>query len=104
MTIFADATTVIVIWLDLRMNFQHGLGWTHGFFNVIPIWTIKPDIFVVKAIVQPYLPLRIPYTTSSFTADAFNKLFLLSLDGTDHNLPSSILCVTLPESSLEDSQ
>ena len=78
------------------MTLQHGLGWTHRLFDVIPIWTIEPDILVVTAIAQPYLPLGIPYTASPFAAGAFNKLFLLSPDGTDHDLPSFILRVTLP--------
>jgi hypothetical protein len=50
----------------------------------------------VKAIAQPYLPLGIPYTTFPFAAGAFNKIFLLSPDGTEHDLPSFILRVTLP--------
>jgi hypothetical protein len=92
--IFADTNSATT---DLRMTLQHGLGWTRsGFFDVVPIWTIEPDISVVKAIAQPYLPLGIPYTASPFAAGAFNKLFLLSPDGTDHDLPSFILRVTLP--------
>jgi hypothetical protein len=78
------------------MTLQYGLGWTHGLFDVVPIWTIEPDISVVKAVAQPYLPLGISYTASPFAAGAFNKLFLLSPDGTDHDLPSFILRVTLP--------
>ena len=78
------------------MTLQRGLAWVQKAFDVIPIWTIEPDISVVMATAQPHLPCGTPYTVSPFAAGAFNKLFLLSPDGTDHNLPSFILRVALP--------
>ena len=78
------------------MTLQRGLAWVQKAFDVIPIWTVEPDISVVMATAQPHLPRGTPYTVSPFAAGAFNKLFLLSPDETDRNLPSFILRVALP--------
>ena len=56
---------------NLGMTLQHGLEWTHGFFDVVPIWTIEPDISLMKATAQFYLPLGIPHTTYLFYPSFF---------------------------------
>ena len=56
---------------DLRMTLQHGFARTHRFFDVVLIWTIEPDISVVKATAQFHLPLGILHTTYLFYASFF---------------------------------
>jgi hypothetical protein len=75
---------------------QHGLEWSYELFDVVPAWTVEPDISVVKAIVQPYLPPGMDYTASTFSEGAFNKLFLLSHCSDHGRQPSFILRLSLP--------
>jgi aminoglycoside phosphotransferase (APT) family kinase protein len=77
---------------------QHGLEWTYELFDVIPSWTVEPDIAVVKAIAVRHLPITTSsYEIRSFSAGAFNKLFLLHPPGDASDaLESFIMRVSLP--------
>ena len=48
-----SASAVVVLPPDLWMTAQHGLEWTQEFSDIVPIWTIEPDMSVMKAIAQP---------------------------------------------------
>jgi hypothetical protein len=57
---------------------QHGLEWKYQLFDVVPSWTVEPDMAVAKSIAIRHLPLTSPsYDISFFSAGAFNRLFLL---------------------------
>ena len=74
-----SASAVVVLLPDLWMTAQHGLRWTQELFDIVPVWTIEPDISVMKAITQPYLPLGTSYTVSPFAEGAFDKFFSFPL-------------------------
>ena len=65
--------------------------WRHELIDAVPVWTVEPDISVVKAIAQPYPPPGIDHTASTFSQGAFNKLFLCPTTAT-----SFIFRVSLP--------
>src|ERR1700755_483729 len=77
---------------------QHGLEWTYELFDVIPSWTVQPDMAVAKAIAVRHLPVTTSsYEIRSFSAGAFNKLFLLHpLDDVSGALESFIMRISLP--------
>ncbi|KAH9967393.1 phosphotransferase enzyme family-domain-containing protein [Russula dissimulans] len=77
---------------------QHGLEWKYELFDVVPTWTVEPDITVVKATAVRHLPdITSGYEISFFSAGAFNKLFLLRpLDDAGGTLESFIMRVSLP--------
>ncbi|KAF8473663.1 phosphotransferase enzyme family-domain-containing protein [Russula ochroleuca] len=77
---------------------QHGLEWKYELFDVIPSWTVEPDMAVAKAIAIRHLPVTpSSYEITFFSAGAFNKLFLLQpLGNSGANPESFILRVILP--------
>ena len=77
---------------------QHGLEWKYELFDVVPSWTIEPDMAVAKAIALRHLPIITSgYEINFFSAGAFNKLFLLHpLDDAGGTVESFIMRVSLP--------
>ena len=77
---------------------QHGLEWKYELFDVIPSWTVEPDMAVAKAIALRHLPVTpSSYDIRFFSAGAFNKLFLLyPLGDAGSTLESYIMRVSLP--------
>jgi aminoglycoside phosphotransferase (APT) family kinase protein len=78
---------------------QHGLEWTYEIFDVIPSWTVEPDMAVAKAIAVRHLPVTTSsyYEIRSFSAGAFNKLFLLHpLGDASGTLESFLMRISLP--------
>jgi aminoglycoside phosphotransferase (APT) family kinase protein len=77
---------------------QHGLEWKYQLFDVVPSWTVEPDMAVAKSIAIRHLPLTSPsYDISFFSAGAFNRLFLLHpLDDAAGSVESFIMRVSLP--------
>ncbi|KAH9989589.1 hypothetical protein BJV77DRAFT_948271, partial [Russula vinacea] len=77
---------------------QHGLEWKYELSDVIPSWTIEPDIVVAKAIALRHLRVTpSSYEITFFSAGAFNKLFLLHPLGDSGAAPESfIMRVILP--------
>ncbi len=77
---------------------QHGLEWKYELFDVIPSWTVEPDMAVAKAIAVRHLAVTpSSYEIKLFSTGAFNKLFLLHpLDDTDGTFESFIMRVSLP--------
>ena len=77
---------------------QHGLEWKYELFDVIPTWTVEPDMAAAKAISLRHLPhTSSNYSFTFFSAGAFNKLFLLHpLDDAGGALQSYIMRVSLP--------
>jgi aminoglycoside phosphotransferase (APT) family kinase protein len=77
---------------------QHGLEWKYELSDVIPSWTVEPDIAVAKAIAVHHLPVTpSSYAITFFSAGAFNKLFLLHPLGDSGGTPESfIMRVILP--------
>ena len=77
---------------------QHGLEWTYEHFDIIPTWTVEPDMAVAKAIALRHLPVTTSsYEIRSFSAGAFNKLFSLHPPDDDSStLESFIMRVSLP--------
>src|SRR5882762_6144890 len=77
---------------------QHGLEWIYELFDVIPRWTVEPDMAVAKAIAVRHLPVTTSvYEIRSFSAGAFNKLFLLyPLGDASGTLESFIMRISLP--------
>jgi hypothetical protein len=75
---------------------QHGLEWSQEVFDVVPRWTIEPDISAVESLAKRHMPPGVEYRASFFAAGAFNKLFLIS--SINEVTPSSccIMRVTLP--------
>ena len=57
---------------------QRGLEWKYQLFDVVPTWTVEPDIAVTKAMAIRHLPgIASNYEIKFFSAGAFNKLYLL---------------------------
>jgi len=77
---------------------QHGLEWKYELFEVTPTWTVEPDMAVAKAIALRHLPLTSSsYEITSFSAGAFNKLFLLHpSDDAGGAFGSFIMRISLP--------
>ena len=77
---------------------QHGLEWKYEMSDVIPSWTVEPDIAVAKAIALRHLRVTpSSYEITFFSAGAFNKLFLLHPLGDSGAAPESfIMRVILP--------
>jgi len=77
---------------------QHGLEWKYELFDVIPSWTVEPNMAVAKDIAVRHLPVTPSnYEITFFSAGAFNKLFLLHpLDDASGTLESFIMRISLP--------
>jgi aminoglycoside phosphotransferase (APT) family kinase protein len=57
---------------------QHGLEWKYELSDVIPSWTVEPDMAIAKAIAIRHLPVTpSSFEIRFFSAGNFNKQFLL---------------------------
>ncbi|KAI0247102.1 phosphotransferase enzyme family-domain-containing protein [Lactifluus subvellereus] len=77
---------------------QHGLEWKYELFDVVPSWTVEPDIAIARAIALRHLPvIASGYGIRFFSAGTFNKLYsLYPLDNDEGTVESFIMRISLP--------
>ena len=77
---------------------QYGLEWKYELFDVVPSWTVEPDIAAARAIALRHLPvIASSYEIRFFSAGAFNKLYLIyPLNADEGTVESFIMRVALP--------